>query len=148
MRTCFAFLLALAIPLALTGCGDKAGGGSGSSIVGTWVFDKGTAATDADGKVNAAFEMALKMMPKMEVEYVFAADGTFSMKQHVLEKEPALITGAWEAKDGKYVVTEKTKDGKPRRSDDKYNAVTMEMKDGELQFNPPGAPIVFHLKRK
>jgi len=23
-----------------------------------------------------------------------------------------------------------------------------ESKDGELTFNPPGAPIVFHLKRK
>ena len=132
------------------GCGgDKPSGAAAegaAAIVGTWVFTGGTPAASASGGAGAAFEQAMKMMPKMEIEYVFAENGTFTLKEQVFGKPGSALAGTWVLRDGKYVVTETTKDGKPRISGDK--GVDMELKDGELTFNPPGAPVVFHLKRK
>lgn len=142
-------IASIVFAVCLVACGnDGSGAVPAPGIVGTWVFDRGALAPSATGEVAKGLESALKMMPKMSVEYVFAVDGTFTLREQVMTKEPSLITGTWESREGRFVVTEVEKNGKPRSADDKHNVVSMELKDGGLSFQAPGPPIVFHLKRK
>jgi hypothetical protein len=143
-------VLAILVAALVVGCGDDKGGGGkggatapGTGIVGTWVYDRGTPTTD-----DAGMAFDLTKMLKMNIEYTFAAGGTFTLKEQIGGGETSTITGAWELRDGKYEVTEKEKNGTPRTASDKQNTVRMELKDGDLSFNPEGAPVVFHLKRK
>jgi hypothetical protein len=143
-------VLAILVSILVVGCGDdKGGGGKGGAsapaagIVGTWVFDRGTPTAD-----DAGMAVDMAKMPKMNIEYTFATGGTFVLKEQVGGGETSTTTGTWELRDGKYAVTEKEKNGTPRSATDDHNTVSMELKDGDLSFNPAGAPIVFHLKRK
>ena len=151
MRRLAALAPAVLLAAIVGGCGADNGSGAAApatGFVGTWIFDRGTLASPPPNNAQAALDQVMKMMPKVSVEYTFAADGTFTLKEQVMSKDPSLLSGTWELRDGKYLVTEKEKNGKPRSPTDKYNTVSMELKDGDLSFNPPGAPIVFHLKRK
>src|SRR5687767_6396143 len=115
-------LAAVVLVAALVlGCGNDKGPGDrgdgatapAAGIVGSWVYYRASPASASTDAAGSAFEEVVRLMPKMEVEYSFAADGTFTLSEKVGSEETSTITGTWELRDGKYVVTEKEKNGKP-----------------------------------
>src|ERR1051325_8370986 len=123
------FVLAALLLVVLCACGGEQTGvqsGPTAAIVGTWVLDR---STPGGGDLPA-------------VEYTFAANGTFTLVTTVAGKPTESTSGLYGFADGRYVVIEKTRDGKAVADDDPKRRVEMTLADGGLTFQSPDAPVV------
>ena len=168
MRNVFRLVLLASCSIGLVGCGEDKHGTRESpaapGFVGTWVLDSERAAREAEPTWRTSPEMAElpaeardrlirergKGMRDTHVEYRFAADGTFAMTQSIGGGASSDITGTWVLQDGKYSVTEVTKNGTTRPPQDPHNTLVLELVSNDISFRPDGAPIaiVLHLVRR